>query len=88
MVDGDLSPVVSAVCVVSEGRSRRGRVFRMMALAVDGAMRGQGLATEAMTRMKAELLLVAGPRYELRADLVPCTKKGELGSMPDEAGLV
>ena len=54
---GDLAPVVSAVCVVSEARPRRGRVFRMMTLAVDGAVRGQGLATEALARMKAELLL-------------------------------
>ena len=79
MVAGDLSPVVSAVCVVSEARPRRGRVFRMMALAVDGMMRGQGLATEAMARMKAELLLVAGPRFELRADLASCMKKGGAG---------
>ena len=75
-VAGDLAPVVSAVCVVSEARPRRGRVFRMMALAVDGRVRGQGLATEAMARMKAELLLVAGPRFELRADLASCMKKG------------
>ena len=73
---GDLAPAVSAVCVVSEARPRRGRVFRMMALAVDGVVRGQGLATEAMTRMKAELLLVAGPRFERRADLASCMKKG------------
>ena len=26
--------------------------------------------------MKAELLLVAGPRFELRADLASCMKKG------------
>ena len=51
-------------------------MFRMMALAVDGVVRGQGLATEAMARMKAELLLVAGPRFELRADLASCMKKG------------
>ena len=88
LVAGDLTPVVSAVCVVSEGRPRRGRVFRMMALAVDGSVRGQGLATEAMARMKAELLLVAGPRYELRADLAPRMKKGEQGSMSDRAGVM
>ena len=41
---GDLAPTVSAVCVASEARPRRGRVFRMVALAVDGEMRGQGLA--------------------------------------------
>ena len=29
-----------------------------------------------MARMKAELLLVAGPRFELRADLASCMKKG------------
>ena len=75
MVAGDLAPAVSAVCVVSEARPRRGRVFRMMALAVDGRVRGQGLATEAMARMKAELLLVAGPRFEMRADLASCMKK-------------
>ena len=39
-------------------------------------MRGQGLATEAMARMKAELLLEAGPRFELRADLASCMEKG------------
>ena len=39
MVAGDLAPAVSAVCVVSEARPRRGRVFRMMALAVDGKVR-------------------------------------------------
>jgi hypothetical protein len=50
-----------------------------MALAVDGMMRGQGLATEAMVRTKAELLLVAGPRFELRADLPSCMKKGGAG---------
>ena len=64
------------MCVVSEARPRRGRVFRMMALAVDGRVRGQGLAMEAMARMKAELLLVAGPRFEMRADLASCMKKG------------
>ena len=73
---GDLAPVVPAVCVVSEARPRRGRVFRMMALAVDGVVRGQGHATEALARMKAELLLVAGPSFELRADLASCMKKG------------
>jgi hypothetical protein len=76
MAAGGPVPAVSAVCVVSEGRPSRGRVFRMMALAVDGRTRGQGLATEAMARMKAELLLVAGPRFELRADLAPCMEKG------------
>ena len=48
----------------------------MMALAVDGVVRGQGLATEALARMKAELLLVAGPRFELRADLASFMEKG------------
>ena len=76
MVAGDLAPVVSAVCVVSEARPRRGSVFGMMALAVDGRGSGQGLAAEAMARMKAELLLVAGPRFELRADLASYMKKG------------
>ena len=76
MTAGDLAPPVSAVCVVSEARPRRGRVIRMMALAVDGVVRGQGLATEAMARMKAELVVVAGPRFELRADLASCMKQG------------
>jgi hypothetical protein len=79
LVAGDLSPAVSAVCVVSEARPRRGRVFRMMALAVDGMMRGQGLATEALARGGAKLLLVAGPRFELRADLASCMEKGGAG---------
>ena len=85
---GDLTPAVSAACVVAEGRPKRGRVFRMMALAVDELVRGQGLATEAMARMKAELLLVAGPRFELRADLASCIEKGGAGSMPTKAGAV
>ena len=79
LVAGDPSSVVSAVCLVSEARPRRGRVFRMMALAVEGMARGQGLATEAMARTKAELLLVAGPKFELRADLASCMKKGRAG---------
>jgi hypothetical protein len=79
LVAGDLSPVVSAVCVVSEARPRRGRVFRTMALAVDGMVTGQGLATEAMARMKVELLLVARPRFELSADLASCMKEGGAG---------
>ena len=76
---GDLAPAVFAVCVVSEARPRRGRVFKMMAMAVDGVVRGQGLATEAMARMKAELLVLAGPRFEPRADLASCMKKGRAG---------
>ena len=40
MIAGGLAPVVSAVCVVTEARPRRGKVFRMMALAVDGRVRG------------------------------------------------
>ena len=59
---GDLAPAVSAACVASEARARRGRMFRMMTLAVDGEMRGQGLATGATRRLKEELLLVAQPR--------------------------
>ena len=71
---GDPVPTVSAVCVVSEARAgRQGvRVFRMMALAVDEGMRGQGLASEAMARMQASLLLEAGPRFEMRADMASC----------------
>ena len=74
-----MAPVVFAVCVVSEARPKRGRVLRMMALPVDEGMRGQGLASEAMARLKAELLLVAGPRFELKADLASCMKKGGAG---------
>ena len=88
---GDPAPTVSAVCVVSEVRAARQgvRVFRMMALTVDELVRGQGLAMEVMARMKAELLLVAGPRYELRADLASCMEKGGgQGSMPTKAGVV
>ena len=63
LVAGDLSPVVSAVCVVSEARPRRGRVFRMMALAVDGMMRGQGLATEAEAYGHGGLRLLGWKRH-------------------------
>ena len=76
---GDLTPIVSAVCVVSESRPRRGRVFRMMALAVEGKMRGRRIATEAIARLKAELALVAGPGFGLRADLACCMEKGGAG---------
>ena len=76
---GDLAPTVSAACVVSEVRPKGGRTFRMMALAVDGEMRGQGLATEAMGRLKEKLLLVAGPRFGLVADLASCMRKGGAG---------
>ena len=76
MVAGGLAPAVSTVCVLSEARPKRGRVFRMMALALDGRARGQGLATEAMARMKAEMLLLAGPRFELKVDMGTCMEKG------------
>ena len=76
---GALAPVVSAVCVVSEARPRRGRVFRMMALAVDRKTRGQRLATGAIARLQTELLLVVGPGFELKADLASCMKKGGAG---------
>jgi GNAT superfamily N-acetyltransferase len=74
---GDPAPIVSAVCVVSEVRAGRhgGRVFRRMALAVDGEMRGQGLASEAMARVKAYLLLEAGPRLEMKADIASCMSR-------------
>ena len=51
-------------------------MFRMMALAVGGEMRGQGLATGAIRRLKEELLLVAGPRFGLMADLASCMRRG------------
>ena len=51
----------------------------MMALAVGEEMRGQGLATWAITRLKAELLLVAWPRFELMADLASCMRSGGAG---------
>ena len=76
---GDLAPAVSAAYVVSEARARRGRMFRMMALAVDGEMMGQGMTTGAMRRLKEELLLVAGPRLGLVADLASCMKSGGAG---------
>ena len=76
---GDLTPTVSAACVVSGARPRKGRRFRIMALAVDGEMRGQGLATGAIRRLKEDLLLVAGPRFGLMADLASCMRKGGAG---------
>ena len=76
MTAGDLAPAVSAACLMSEARAKRGRMSRMMALAVDGEMRGQGLATGAIRRLKEELLLVAGPRFGLMADLASCTRSG------------
>ena len=48
----DLVPVVSAACLVLGARARRGRMFMMMALAVDEVVRGQRLATRAMGRLK------------------------------------
>ena len=63
---GDPAPTVSAVCVVSEARAgRQGvRVFRMMALAVDGGMRGQGLASGG--NGEDEGILAAGGWAEVR----------------------
>ena len=54
-------------------------MFRMMALAVDGKMRWQRLATGAIARLKAEPLLVAGPRFKLKADLASCMKESGAG---------
>ena len=79
LLAGAVAPVASAVCVVSEARSRRGRVFRVMSLAADTGMRGRGLAPKAMARLKAELPLVAGPRLELKADLAARMKEGGAG---------
>ena len=76
---GDLTPVVSAVCVVSEARPMRGRIFRMMTLAVEGKLRGRRIATEAIARLKAELAPMAGPGFGLRADLAWCMEKGGAG---------
>ena len=74
-----LAPVVFAACVVSEARARRGKMFRMMAMAVGGVVRGQGLATGASGRLKEELLLVTGPRFGLVADLASCMRRGGAG---------
>ena len=78
---GDPAPTVSAVCVVSEVRAARQgvRVFRMMALTVDEGMRGQGLASGAIARMQAYLLLEAGPRFEMRADMATCMTEDGAG---------
>ena len=76
---GDLTPVASAVCVVSEARALRGRISRMMALAVEGEVRGQRIATEAIARLKAELAPMAGPGFGLRADLAWCMEQGGAG---------
>ena len=76
---GVLTPTVSTTRVVSEARARGGRMSRMMALAVDGEMRGQGLATGAMRRLKRELMLVAGPRFGLMTDLASCMRSGGAG---------
>ena len=75
----DLGPVVSAAYVVSEARARRCRMFRMMALAVGEVVRGQGLATGAIGRLKEELLVVVGPRFGLVADLASCMGRGGAG---------
>ena len=54
-------------------------MLRMVALAVGGVMRGQGLATGAIGRLKEELLLLAGPRFGLVADLASCMRRGGAG---------
>ena len=51
----------------------------MMALAVEGKMRGQRIATEAIARLKVELALLAGPGFGLRADLAWCMEQGGAG---------
>ena len=52
-------PEIQAVCVVSKARARRGKVFRMRALAVHKELRGRGLAAkvlqEATRRLQEEL---------------------------------
>ena len=52
---------------------------RVVALAVGGGVGGQGLATGAIRRLKEELLLVAGPRFGLMADLASCMRRGGAG---------
>ena len=54
-------------------------MFKMMTLAVDEVMRGQGLATWAIRRLGEELLLVVGPRFGLVADLASCMRSGGAG---------
>ena len=48
-------PEIQAVCVVPKARAKRGKVFRMRALAVQEELRGRGLATEAIRRLQEEL---------------------------------
>ena len=79
MTADDLAPVVSAACVVYEARATRGRMSRMVALAVGEVTRRQGLATGAIGRLKEELLLVAGPRLGLVVDLASCMRRGGAG---------
>ena len=66
-------PVIQVVCVVSKGRARRGKVFRMRALAVWGELRCQGLATDVLGRLQEEVAMVAGTRYKPVVDLASCT---------------
>ena len=71
LVEKEGVPVVQAVCVVSKARARRGKMFRMKALAVgeEPELRGRGIAAEAMRRMQEEQGCVAGSDYRLVLDM-------------------
>ena len=57
LVERDRAMEVQAVYVVSKAkkRARSRTVFRMQALAVKAALRGRGLAAEALRRLQVEL---------------------------------
>ena len=67
---------------MSKARVRRGKVFRMRALAVQKPeeleLRGRGLA-EAIRRLQEELRWVAGSDYKLVVDMAACMKQEDVG---------
>ena len=72
---------VQAVCVVSKARgiARRGKVYRMQALAVKKEQRGRGLAAEALSWLQVELGEVAGTDFRMVTDMAACMAKKGVG---------
>ena len=74
-------PQTQAVCVVSKARApaRRGKAFRVEALAVHKELRGRWLAAKAMRRLQGELGWVAGSDYKLVVDMAAHMEKEGVG---------
>ena len=72
---------VQVVCVVSKARgiARRGKVFRIQALAVKEEQRGRGLEAEALSTLQVELGELAGTDFRMAIDMAACMAKKGVG---------